>query len=518
MTYKRIVIAVPFARFLRWHDRLRESLARRWPDAQVAFRFAPGDDAQPGAVSQLLALERMVLRRGKPTLCDRIEKPLAQAALGEEADVLIDLTDETSSPSAPLVLRPLYDGRGADQAAVAAILSGAVPTIAVENVAAGARIVEGFPSFEAADGLTGGLEAVYSRISILIEKALADPGATVAVDAAPPRDPCRPAAYLARNVARQCARWLYHLCCHSPHWRVGWRFVAGADLLDSGRIDTPKWRVMQDREMGFAADPFPIEWEGRTGVFYERLDYRTNLGEIWFREFGLAGPIGEPVRCIAEKWHLSYPFLIEEDGALYMVPEASASGAITLYRCTRFPDMWEPMGNLVENIEAADATIFRHGQRFWMTSVTREGYGGYSDTLTIHHSPGLFGPWEPHARSPLLVDARHARPAGAVVRRNGALLRPAQECSTGYGKGLALMRIDRLDPECFEQSLVRTIYPEKMWPGGRLHTINRRGRLEVIDGTIFAPKFLPLRRIFTNLADSRASACAVETKPLPAPS
>jgi hypothetical protein len=186
-----------------------------------------------------------------------------------------------------------------------------------------------------------------------------------------------------------------------------------------------------------------------------------------------------------------------------MAPEASMSGAVSIYRCVEFPARWECAGRLVTGIEAADATIFQHAGRFWMTSVVRDGVGGYSDTLAIHHAPDLLGPWEEHAQRPALIDSRFARPAGAVVDYNGALLRPVQDCSTGYGKRLVIMRVDALDEENFSQTPVKVIAPGRAWPGNRLHTLNRCGRLECIDGAIFTPKNMALRRQAHRFIDDR---------------
>lgn len=496
MRFRHILIAAPSTRVMRWHQLLRDNLARRWPEAEIAFHLVNKDDAQTGAVSQLLALERLLLRRMKPTLCDRIEAAGASPDLVARADVIIDLAGDIPAAGAARVMRPLYDGASSDQRAVAALLQGAAPTLAVEDAATGAILVQGLPSLEAADGLTGGLEAVYSRLCALIEKALALPDATAGALDAPQarRPPPSPAAFLARNIAFQCARQLYHLCCHSPHWRIGWRFVEGPGVIDAVSLGGEDWRVAPDQRVAFSADPFPIEWRGVTGFFFESLDYRDGVGEIWFQRFGADGPEGPPVPALKEKWHLSYPFLIKEGGALYMIPEASLSGAITLYRCVDFPGKWEPVARLVDDVEAADATVFQHGGRYWMTSVTRDGYGGYSDTLAIHHAPSLFGPWERHNHSPVVIDPRFARPAGAVVSRNGALLRPVQDCARGYGKAIAIMRIDALDLDTFRQTLVGNLTPGGKWPGARLHTVNRAGRLEVIDGAVLTPKFIPLRR------------------------
>lgn len=494
MTPLRIDIVVSPAHFLRWRQRLRDSLARRWPQAHIAFRLGERGEGWPSAVSQLLALERLLLRRSKPTLVDRLDAP-PQNEAPTQADIVIDLTGAAAAAPGARVLRPLYDGQASEQYAVASLLSGSAPVLTLEDAGSGTIVGRGLPSLEAADGLTGGLEAVFSRVIVLIEKALANPPQAVAAPAPiAEKRPYAPLVFALRNLAFHCAREIYRLCCHSPSWRVGWRFVDGPGVLESGALAGAPWRVIQDRELNFAADPFPIEWRGRIGVFYERLDYRANRGDIYFQEFDDAGPAGEPVPALIEPWHLSYPFLIEDEGVLYMVPEASASGSVTLYRCVEFPSKWEPVARLLDNIEAADATIFRHGGRYWMTSVVRDGEGGYSDTLALHHAATLSGPWEPHEHNPVLVDASCARPAGAVVARNGALWRPVQDCTKGYGRSLAIMRIDELDAQNFRQTLVSRIGPGDGWPGNRLHTLNRSGRLECIDGSLLTPKNLNLRQ------------------------
>lgn len=497
----RIEIRSPQGHVLRWHAQLRDRLARLLPHSSVSLALAPAPAAWPDGVAALLALERLLLRRSRATPSDAIDAPTAPRR--DDADLVIDLAGDTMPGQDLRVLRPLYEGEASDDAAVAALLCGGAPSIAVLDVGAGAIVAQGLPSLEAADGLTGGLEAVYSRMASLIEGALVSPPLTLTPAPRTARAPSTgPASFALRSIAHGCARAIYHLCCHSPHWRVGWRFVDGPGLLDGG-APRPGWRIMQDREMSFAADPFPWQWRGETGVFYERLDYRSNRGEIYYQRFDENVPAGEPTIALAEAWHLSYPFLLEQDDTLYMVPEASASGKITLYRCVEFPGRWEPVANLVEGVEAADATIFQHEGRFWMTSVVREGVGGYSDTLAIHHAPALLGPWEEHAQRPALVDSRYARPAGWVVERAGALLRPAQDCAAGYGFGVHVMRVDALTPETFTQTPLRRIGPGNGWPGKRLHTLNRHGRLEVIDGVVLTPKPLAARRLTHRIIDRK---------------
>lgn len=505
MTFSRVKILVPRGRVMRWHQSLQERLTKLYPDSEIFIHGKDGENEWPSGVAPLLALERLLLRRSMPTLADVIDLRPAQAAT--HCDVTIDLTGGAAAATGARVLRPLYDSEPSDSNAVCSLLAGRAPRLAVQDATTGAVFAQGLPSLEAADGLTGGLEAVYSRVIALIERGLAAPTPVPeSLPASPKAAPRRPDAYALRNAAFQCARAIYHLCCHAPHWRVGWRFVNGPGLVETGALGDKRWRPMEDRELSFAADPFPIEWRGRMGIFYERLDYRTNKGLIYFQEFGPEGPKGEPLCAVEEPWHLSYPFLIQQDGELYMLPEASASGALMLYRCVDFPRRWERVATLLDKIEAADATIFVHNGRYYMTSVVRDGVGGYSDTLAIHHAPGLFGPWEEHALRPVLIDSRYARPAGALIRHGGALLRPVQDCSASYGGRLIVMRVDELAPETFRQTPLTTISPGGVWPGKRLHTVNRCGALECIDGAIFSPKSVTLRRMTNRLVDLRSAS------------
>lgn len=476
------------------HLALKERLARAFPNAGVILGGADGAAPLPAAVAQFLRFERFADRRGRANLCDLSSTRLG-AAQGD-ADIVVDLSS-MDVPARPgqARLRPLFAGAPGEAALIGALIAGVAPHVDIENGATGEIVASGLPSLEAADGLLGGMEAVFSRLAILIEQAIHAPRRAV------PRrrfeaneaSGAKAARYAAKSLARSVVRLLYHAACYSPHWRVGWRFNDGPGVMERGGLDGPRWRVLPDRGHDCYADPFPIVWRGRTCVFFESLDHRVDKGVIGVVEFGPQGPIGEATPIIEEPWHLSYPFLIEAEGELWMIPESSASGRVPLYRCLDFPYRWERREPLLEGIEAADATVFAHQGRYYMTSVVREGIGGYSDTLAIHHAPSLFGPWRAHAANPILIDSGAARPAGRVVERSGALWRPVQDCRKGYGRALRLARIDRLDPDHFEQTLAAPIESGPLWPGGRLHTVNRAGRLETIDGVAITPKFAPLR-------------------------
>ena len=114
--------------------------------------------------------------------------------------------------------------------------------------------------------------------------------------------------------------------------------------------------------------------------------------------------------------------------------------------------------------------------------------------VPVLRATALQGPWRPHAGNPVLVDQAAARPAGAIVARHGKLWRPVQDCAGGYGTGIGFAEITRLDHDGFAQQVHGVLRADPAWPGRRLHTLNRAGRLECIDGSAYSPRSPQLAR------------------------
>lgn len=500
------VVVAPHA-VRRWQGLIRDRLLA---GADVRFRAGRSGPPLPGAVTALLALEKIVLWRGREALFNLIEVPPdAWRPDDDEVDLVLDLDGGETPSGRGASFCPVFDGLPSELAVISALLSGHMPEIAILDRRDGSALALGRPSSEGAGGLTGALDSVLSRTVVLIESLVSAPRRPAPRPAPVPRrhGPPRPAAVLLKSVARQAGRAAYKLCIFTPHWRVGWRRHDGPGVIDRLDLDGPAFHTLPDPGHRFFADPFPVVWKGREAIFVEDLDHRLGKGTISAIELKDATP-GAPMTVLEEPWHLSYPFLIEEAGHLYMLPEASLSGNVTLYRCLDFPSRWERCATLLSGVEVADATIFRHGGRYWMFAVTREGRGGYSDTLRIWHAPGLFGPWEEHGLRPVSIDAASARPAGGVASRRGALWRPFQDCADGYGTALGIARIDRLDPDHFDETVVARLRPGPRWPGRRIHTLTRWGALECIDGSAIMPRLPAMRRLAEVWARPRAASIA----------
>ena len=477
---------------------------RAWMDAFAVELGSGGAETRivwieagqpPAGLGALFELERLLLRKGRPSLVDPVKHvSLAGAADGAAvADVVIDFTAQPRDAASParMYLRPLYNGSAGEDAALATILAGDLPQIEIVDEACGRTLDRAWPSAEIAAGLSGHLEAVVARTLTLLRAILSGvPRLPVPERQVSGRSsPGTPLAYVSRGLAHALARRIYHLCCFAPHWHVGWRIHAGAGVMENGDLSGAPWQRLADPGHRFFADPFPVTWQGRTFVYFEDLDHRVGKGTISAIEFDARGPVGAVIPVLEESWHLSYPFLIEDGGELWMIPESSANRDVALYRCVAFPDRWERHATLLDGLELGDATVTRHQGLYYLFGAIRDGAGGYSDTLAIYYAERLTGPWVPHAANPVLIDRAEARPAGNMVVRDGRLWRPVQDCSQGYGAALALAEVTELSPTMFRQQVRHSIAPGPAWPGRKLHTLNRVGALEVIDGSRIQPRW-----------------------------
>ena len=222
-----------------------------------------------------------------------------------------------------------------------------------------------------------------------------------------------------------------------------------------------------------------IQHAGGTWLFFEDCDYAADRGLIACAEVR-GGELGQPVPVLERPYHLSYPCLFRSRGEIYMVPESAAHGTVDLYRCTRFPDQWVFEKQLLAQ-RAVDTTVWVDGDLHWFF-VTLQEPRGFGTQLWLFYATDPAGEWRPHPANPLSTDVRSSRGAGAILRRNGKLFRPSQDCSRHYGFSFTLNEIVALDPERYEERPSFTVLPDWAPDLVATHTYSQSGSVEVIDG------------------------------------
>lgn len=497
----RLELRLDKAATRRWQLDLLDALARK-PGIRPSVSWAEtAGPAAPGATPLLFAIERALDRVPGGGPASRVAPAAFSRHLGEASGTAgAEAPDRVLDFCGPLGQRPTptwfvtVEGGFGETGILAALSAGRLPLVRIVDAANGRVSAAARPGTERGGAVLTAFEDCLHRTATFVVAALDGAARCLPAHLTPAAlSPGPERISVGRSLAGMPARKLKHAAyrslCHAPHWRVGWRRVAGPDIFDALALPDTTWNDLPDDGHRFYADPFPVVHRDRTFLFVEEFDHGIGRGVISAVEFGEAGPLGAPEPVLSSCVHLSYPFVFEEDGEMWMVPESSQAGTIDLYRARRFPGGWRHEATLVAGVEAGDATLFRRGDRWWMAATVRDGGGSYSDALHLWSARSFRGPWTPHRGNPVLIDAASARPAGRVVERGGRLIRPVQDCRRGYGAALALAEITRLDDDRFEQSVISVLEPGASWPGRRLHTVNRAGGWEFIDGS--AVRFRP---------------------------
>ena len=194
-----------------------------------------------------------------------------------------------------------------------------------------------------------------------------------------------------------------------------------------------------------------------------------------------AGTSSDPEQVLDPGCHVSYPYLVQADDAVWMIPETADLAELRLYVATDFPRRWHLETTLLEGVRVSDPTVIFHEGRWWLFGTSRGR--GVDHALRIWHAPALTGPWSIHQVDPVKVDARSARPGGTPFLVDGDLYRPSQDSSRRYGGRIVVNRVETLSAETYAERPATTVGPppKSEYPDG-LHTLSAAGESTLIDG------------------------------------
>lgn len=274
----------------------------------------------------------------------------------------------------------------------------------------------------------------------------------------------------------------------SDFWQVGVVRAPIADWLQPAALTNLHERVAWLPDPGpwrYLADPFGVRRGEATHVFVEAFDYHTKRGVIEHHELGPNLEWQGKDVVLARPFHLSYPFLIEDHGEVFMVPESQGANEIALYRARTFPGDWVREAELLPGIPGAEASLIRNGSNWWMFFTLVGAEARDQRELHVAYAPKLTGPWQLHHQNPVVNDRAGGRPGGTpFTGRDGRVILPVQDCSGGYGGALRFLRFKRLEPghivtEHLPARLTGNVISASHGDG--FHTLSKCGELTLVD-------------------------------------
>ena len=264
-----------------------------------------------------------------------------------------------------------------------------------------------------------------------------------------------------------------------PEWCCAIRFNSKkSNIIDD--TDT-KFTVIKDSYRYWTADPFLFKHEEKYYLFFEMFDRLKRKGLLGCREISENG-FGK-IRIIYEcSNHLSYPYIFEYDGDIFIIPECEQSGELFLLKCVKFPNEWKKEKVLINQRLVDTTPITVEGVNYFISEIV--------DDKKVFDRVDLFyeenGQFTECAENPVKTDVNTARCAGKIFNYNGKVIRPSQNCGKYYGEKLNFNEVISISKDSYVERLIKEISVSDIKLNVKnnfvgIHTYNKLDNVEVID-------------------------------------
>jgi hypothetical protein len=262
-----------------------------------------------------------------------------------------------------------------------------------------------------------------------------------------------------------------YLC---ENWNIG--------FIDSGVKETLNnnlWNILwlnHDYRDRFFADPFILEADDKNIIaLVEEFYYPDCKGRIAKltvdrKSFSLIK--NDPV--LELETHLSFPVIFRHDNKIWIYPENSAAGKLILYQFDVMNNTVIPV-SILSTDALTDAVITeRFGKPYLFTTKLPDDSGSVLSIYTADQWNGGYT-----LLKTVEFKEKIARSAGGIFEFDGMILRPAQDCNKGYGKGL-VFQIIKFENDNFSFIEYKRFYPTSKKYDRGLHTFNFSENQDII--------------------------------------
>ena len=233
----------------------------------------------------------------------------------------------------------------------------------------------------------------------------------------------------------------------------------------------------------FWADPFIMPYKKEKYVLFENYNYKTKKGKISCGKIENNNLI-EIEDVLEKEYHLSYPFVINENKNLFLIPETSQNKRLEIYKCISFPNNWKLYSTAFEGELILDCTIYEDEikQKWMFLNKKTTNSDGCSDLYIYLIDSLKLDKIIPHSNNPVITNSNIGRNAGSIFKENGKVYKPSQINHDGvYGKGLNLNEIIKLNLDEYEEINSKKCLPFFKENLSGIHHLDQKDDLFVTD-------------------------------------
>lgn len=266
-------------------------------------------------------------------------------------------------------------------------------------------------------------------------------------------------------------------------YHIGFFNIDDLHLSSKNRYNKISWLVNDDSECWYA-DPFILtKTLNKIELLVEKYPYTINKGVISRLSIDIENNkyILKSTTTILElETHLSFPYIYRDNGKVYVMPENSASGKLTIYEYNSQQDALIN-GVVVIDEPMVDSALFKLKDTYFIIGTIEKGLPlSATNTSYIYYSKDLLGPY--NYLQTLKSEYSLQRGAGEVIVQDNTIFRPVQYCGEWYGEFVVMQKLT-FENGLFVQEYVNRIEPNYGQRYSKcLHTYNTLDNICVIDG------------------------------------
>ena len=261
-------------------------------------------------------------------------------------------------------------------------------------------------------------------------------------------------------------------------WHVSYKTE---ENLEDLKLDN--FKVIENNNKNrFLADPFAFKKNNKNFIFLEDFNFSNKKGiiscfEVMNNESKFLGPVLE------ENFHLSFPYIFEYKGKIFMCPETHQKKEIRIYICEEFPLKWKFHKTLIKKINSVDTILFEKDKLWWLITSTSNMSTKDFNELNIFYSENgpLTDTWTAHDLNPIVVNPNIARNGGLIIN-NDKIFRVSQKNGFNvYGESFSVNEIKVLSKSNFEEVKILDFYPNFKKNLKGTHHLNNKDNFFVND-------------------------------------
>jgi len=260
------------------------------------------------------------------------------------------------------------------------------------------------------------------------------------------------------------------------YWSVGLYFSNWKNFLFN------EARIIPNPKNCYLADPFIFSYADKDYCFLEEYSFENSKGTIVAYEIS-SKKISRIGCIINESFHMSFPFIFEFEGGVFMLPETSENNDIRIYEATEFPIKWKLKKILMKDVFAVDSMIFFYNDLWWLFSNINpdNGTDACSDLNIFFATHPFSDTWEEHPLNPLIVDSELARNAGMILHDDEIFRVSQKQTFDMYGGEFQINKINLLDTQKYSESLIYSFLPKQIRGSKAAHHFHTMGDITAFD-------------------------------------